>query len=523
MGEGFGEGAIITGLPYTTNVVATGECTSLLSSLLPLSFTVLSFLIIFYTISYPISRLDPLLSSVITEDTTVVAFTEKSLRLVLRDDEAKLAEMKLRIKGSDLELASILNFPPACALFEEFMRVEHAPENLYFWKSLERFEDICLRLQRLVERLRTGDATGTEIRKGTGTGAGREAGTVCGRGAGASSSTGLDSPYPWRLKTTATAATATSGTIRYPTESFGVEEESSSRMNQIQATTRTTSRSASISTLAQTITRTLALTPTVPPAQAQGKHPTAPHLALGAGSRKVLDVGFAQLRDVVQDMMDQYVLEGSPNQVNLPGKMRVQLEKDVFSWLGTVRHLGLGTRETEWENGKEGKEGDNGLIEGRRMSIGSTQKELVIPKEMFAKAKTECYMIMRKDTYARWRITDQFSDFFDNLKPLASARISVLTDCCHAEGEGEGEGTGSAGTKAVTTCFSSPAVMRQHSLLPGSGPGSVYMLSSQLTLKLQQSVDQTESGMGTGTGIGSEIRTILPFVGAVNQTHTPYE
>jgi hypothetical protein len=53
-----------------------------------------------------------------------------------------------------------------------------------------------------------------------------------------------------------------------------------------------------------------------------------------------------QLRDVVQDMMDQYVVEGSRNQVNLPGKMRVQLEKDLFSWLGTVRHLGLAVRVT---------------------------------------------------------------------------------------------------------------------------------------------------------------------------------
>jgi hypothetical protein len=430
-----------------------------------------------------------------------VAFTEKTLRLVLRDDQAKLAEMKLRIKGSDLELASVLNFPPACALFEEFMRIEHAPENLYFWKSLERFEDICLRLQRLVERLRTGDATGT----GTG--------TVYGREAGARSSTGPGSWYPWRLKTTAPASTAASGTIRYPAESCGVDEESSSGSRHVRSTTRTSSHRAAISTLAQTVTPTLTL------AQTQGKHPITPHLTLEVDSRKVLNVGFAQLRDVVQDMMDQYVLEGSRNQVNLPGKMRVQLEKDVFSWLGTVRHLGLAVRETGWENGKEGKEGDNGHLEGRGMARGSSQKELVIPKEMFSKAKTECYMIMRKDTFARWRITDQFSNFFDNLRPLASARISVQTDCCYIEGED----TGSAGTKAATTCFSSPSVMRQHSLLPGSGSGSGSgsMLSSQLKLKLQQSVDQVGTGAGAGTGLSSEIRTILPFIGADNRT--PFE
>jgi hypothetical protein len=177
---------------------------------------------------------------------------------MLRDDQAKLAEMKLCIKGSDLELASILNFPPACALVEEFMRIEHAPENLYFWKSLERFEDICLRQQRLVERLRSGDATGT----GTG--------TVCGRGAGARSSAGPGSPYPWRVKTTALASTATSGTIRYPAESCEVDEEPSSGSRHVRSTTRTSSHRAATSTLAQTVTPILTL------AQTQGKHPIAP-------------------------------------------------------------------------------------------------------------------------------------------------------------------------------------------------------------------------------------------------------
>jgi hypothetical protein len=65
--------------------------------------------------------------------------------------------MKLRIKGADLELANILNYPPACALFEEYMIGEHAPENLFFWKAVERFEDLCTRLEKQLEKLKNGE------------------------------------------------------------------------------------------------------------------------------------------------------------------------------------------------------------------------------------------------------------------------------------------------------------------------------------------------------------------------------
>ena len=424
----------------------------------------------------------------------MIAFTEKALRLVLRDDEAKLAEMKLRVKGSDQELASILSFPPACALFEEFMRIEHAPENLYFWKSLERFEDICLRLQRQVERIRSGEVITRRI---------------------ASASTGRDSP--WRLKTTATATAAPFGTIRYPGESCAVDGEMLSESKSVQSIARATKHPNA--------------TPALISIQYQSENTVASHSA--DNGQKILHEGFAQLRDVVKAIMEQFVLEGSSNQVNLPGKLRVQLQRDVYSWLETVRHLGSGVKGVEGKNDKDGEQIDSERDMGCKMTIGSAAQGLVIPKDMFSKAKSECYMIMRKDTFARWSITDEFSNFFDNLQPLANARMSVLTDCCHSEGLG----TGSTGTKAATTCFSSPSIMHQLSLLPGSGTplglgtgqglgtgtglgtglGLESVLSCQLKLKLQQSLDQTGPVLGSGT----VSRTIVPFVGAANRT--PFE
>jgi hypothetical protein len=45
-------------------------------------------------------------SMVASKNSILIAFTERTLRLVLRDDQAKLAEMKLRIKGTGLMLTN---------------------------------------------------------------------------------------------------------------------------------------------------------------------------------------------------------------------------------------------------------------------------------------------------------------------------------------------------------------------------------------------------------------------------------
>ena len=67
-----------------------------------------------------------------TVDTVLISFTAKSLQLVLREKDAKSAEIKLVAKESELELENVLCYPPMCTLFEEFMISEHAPENLFF-------------------------------------------------------------------------------------------------------------------------------------------------------------------------------------------------------------------------------------------------------------------------------------------------------------------------------------------------------------------------------------------------------
>lgn len=125
-------------------------------------------------------------------------------------------------------------------------------------------------------------------------------------------------------------------------------------------------------------------------------------------------------------------------------------------------------------------------------------KEYSIPKDLFSKAKSECYMIMRKDTFARWRFTDKFTEFFDALQPLANAKMSVITEQ-HGETKGDGTGPGSGPKsgpgsrtivvpsatplKGIVTSISSPSVARQQSLLPGYLPSSLHLPFSHLVAK----------------------------------------
>jgi hypothetical protein len=72
-----------------------------------------------------------------------------------------MAEYKMRVKNSDPELSSVLYYPPALALFEAFSIKEIATESLFFWKAVEYFDDLCERLDRLVEKQKERAAAGS--------------------------------------------------------------------------------------------------------------------------------------------------------------------------------------------------------------------------------------------------------------------------------------------------------------------------------------------------------------------------
>ena len=100
----------------------------------------------------------------------------------------------------------------------------------------------------------------------------------------------------------------------------------------------------------------------------------------------------------------------TPLQVNFPGKMRVEMEKEVADWLA------------ESEITSNYKEGD---ITANLNDL--TESHLAIPTSLWTKAKHEAYMVMRKDTFARWSCSDEFTKFVNSLEPLPP-RLVITVD-----------------------------------------------------------------------------------------------
>ena len=194
---------------------------------------------------------------------------------------------------------------------------EHATENLFFWKAIERLEDLMLRITKQEEQVRSGNAKTNRLN------------VVKGEGntgfdvSGASKIKGGNNPKSMRFK-----------------------EES--------------------------------------------------NISVDLQAKKVFLSGVSNVREVVKSVMEEYVAEGSPSQVNLPGKLRVIVEKEVAAWLDSTAVV----------------------ADSHADFTAVDDRGLTLPKDLFTKAKTEAYMVMRKDTFARWRFTEEFSQFVSQLTPL---------------------------------------------------------------------------------------------------------
>jgi Cyclic nucleotide-binding domain/Regulator of G protein signaling domain len=271
----------------------------------------------------------PYTTTMIAEASTVLlSFDEKAYESTFYNDKAKLAEMKLRVKGSDYELSSVLYYPPALELFEAFSVKEHATESLYLWKAIDRLEELCQRVDRQLENAMNGSVRAKAVN---------------------------------RAATMARGFMTTSSLRR----ASGTPEEAI-------------------------------------PGQAQKK----PVYVKAETPEKIYETGIAQIRDVIKNIMEQYVFDGSPNQVNLPGKMRVQVEEDVKQWLEDTTPVGA-------------------TQPPKSPKYDHCNPNFTVPKELFAKVKTEAYMVMRKDTYARWRFTAEFTEFINKLEPFSRRRSSL--------------------------------------------------------------------------------------------------
>ena len=380
-------------------------------------------------------------------DTVLISFTAKSLQLVLREKDAKSAEIKLVAKETELELENVLCYPPMCTLFEEFMISEHAPENLFFIRSIELFEDVCERLERRVKKLQEGEKViFKKIKK------------------------------PVRFQTT----------FSPPSKKIIVEKNKGNKddndnsddndndindkeriKNDVCCTTLFDEMTSNASD--ETIIKSKTIIENT-------KLNIMTAVCSSVTHYDVLHDILMILENIVINIMKEYITEGSNNQINLPGKMRVQLEENVHVFLRFLNDMN-NTRQDEFDNlnNNNSDSGDNNQNENNNndnnsnhnnndnnnndnnnnnnnndnnddnndnnnnnndilkkyFHLSNKRDSCNTPnnmKNLFSKAKNECYMIMRKDTFARWRFTEKFSHFYESLQPPSNVGINILID-----------------------------------------------------------------------------------------------
>jgi hypothetical protein len=370
-----------------------------------------------------------------TVDTVLISFTAKSLQLVLRENDAKTAELKLVAKESELELENILSYPPLCALFEEFMISEHAPENLFFVRSIELFEDVCVRLEKRVKKIQKGESVVFEkIKK------------------------------PVRLKTT----------FSPPMRKKIKDKSGKDKNDKYDKYDNNNKRGSSVgfddnkkrNSICDSLFDDVILTKSD---EAMDQNALLQNTQLNilaavcssVANHDALHDIFIILENIVTNIMANYITQGSNNQINLPGKMRVQLEENVRVFLSFLNDMNEARQDgydiinnnnesdkinngnnisnksddniNNYNNNNTNKSDDNGAnIFNQNSDFNTRNSSCNAPndiKNLFSKAKNECHMIMRKDTFARWRFTEKFSHFYESLQPPTNVGINILTDC----------------------------------------------------------------------------------------------
>jgi hypothetical protein len=82
------------------------------------------------------------------ESTLLVSINKRAFDRIFNNDKAKLAEIRIRLVGADVELQHILNHPMGNRLLYEFLKKEMSAENILFLNAVSKFEEIFDRLRR---------------------------------------------------------------------------------------------------------------------------------------------------------------------------------------------------------------------------------------------------------------------------------------------------------------------------------------------------------------------------------------
>lgn len=138
--------------------------------------------------------------------------------------------------------------------------------------------------------------------------------------------------------------------------------------------------------------------------------------------------GIVELREVAKNIIETFVFEGAPNQVNLSSKTRNRMEKTFREW--SVSGYGSNTTLSPLRNSSP-KHGESNITTSAvteeesllASSLRNSPMVAMFPDNvnvnfstLFEEAKNEVLKLLRHDNFPRWKRTPEFLAFVDSVK-----------------------------------------------------------------------------------------------------------
>lgn len=334
-----------------------------------------------------------------TENSVVLKITNTDLRSIYGKNKAKLADMKIRMLGDRVNLAHVLEHPVGYKLLLSFVEKEHAAENVEFWQAVERFNEIYWRYANEMKRkeiLFNDKSQAVEVlsprsvhEEALGDSLGMGIGTII------------------EESESVNSGRITSVSVRAATiNEDGVNmENNDGTSSDDEAHGDSGSKKKKNGSTANTVdseeTDSFREKPKVISSAKIRKQSIAAQRA--TSNPRQVESQLFEIHDVCKAIIEKFIAEGSPHQVNIAYKMRIETEAFFKEWSAAITDI-----RQKLSVAKESVE------------VDELEESYAKAKAIFEKPKKEVYELMQKDTYSRLKHTKEFMEFLEEMKPIAT-------------------------------------------------------------------------------------------------------
>jgi len=126
---------------------------------------------------------------------------------------------------------------------------------------------------------------------------------------------------------------------------------------------------------------------------------------VGMNLFKGLDTNMKELHDVCKSIIDKFIVDGAVQQINIPGKMRIDVERMFKEWVNTP---GANNPIPLKQINPDAEKPNPNSESYRDFNLTFDANSFIKVKEIFKRSKKEVYELLKKDTFVRLKMTEEF-------------------------------------------------------------------------------------------------------------------